>query len=1000
MSAIKMFFNCDVNDWIKKYAANFNSKDGAGLQYAFKSDGYKRFISKIRKYAYTKIGVPQAEGYVSAEPLSFENRLSGEHINLKIGKIWAKHTFDCMWVHCTGDCNNFAGDIKNLKFKIDIGGEGLVCDKYGNKMQGITNFVSEYDYSFGKPGKLIVHSEGLVENGKIDFWIDGAANDLFGKFQENAKIKCLDIVVANEEVRALAYDLEVLLSACEYANIDRANEIYSALKVVKRKCKFPITEEIAKECRVALKHLFEGNGENNFEYTAIGHAHLDLAWLWPIRETLRKGERTFATQLLNMQKYPEYYFGASQAQLFDWMKGADKQLYAKICDKVKSGQLEVQGATWVEMDSNLVGLESLIRQFYYGKKYFQKEFGLDMKILWLPDSFGYSGCLPQIMKLANVPYFLTQKMSWNTVTKFPYHTFNWVGIDGSEVFAHMLPNNSYNSPNRADNLIFGVNNFQEKLISNKALTLFGIGDGGAGPGMEHIERAKRLQNLPPVPRVKMGKAVDFFDDLVKERNKFNHYEGELYLEKHQGTYTTQVLVKYYNRKCEFALRNYELLVALSACKDLPISMQELEEIWKEILLYQFHDILPGSSIDRVYDECVPRYQEILEKLEEGTNTILRSIACGNEFFNPISYDIEHYYQTEDKWFKTTLPKLSITPQNDENEVSDLVSTDKVVMENKHLKIVFEKGEIKHYFDKRLQKDFVAQKGSFLKYSIYNDFGDCWDMRKNYANSKKSMKLVAFDICSDGVMAIAASMFSINKIVVMQEVSLTGDEDFARVQIHIWNESNKKMLRVQFDSNIKTDECAFNTQNGHIYRKTTENTKEEIAQYEVSGQKFVHMSDGEAGLAIINDCKYGFRCKGSTIDMNLIRSPKNPAYDVDKGEFHVKLAIYTHKGDVDSEVYKRAYMINNPVVECRGKGDLQLNGIEIDNQNVVVESVKVADNGGIVVRLYNSSASEQIANINVPNYENMQIVNILEDVIADFNGTIKLHKFEVVNIRFF
>ncbi len=995
-----MFFNGDLYNWANRYKANFESKKMSGLYYGNKSTIYVGFANKLKKLAYTKVGSLKMEGYYSTAPLPFDKRFDGEYIALSKGTIWAKNTFDCMWVHCTGNVTSDFGN-KKLRFKIDLGGEGLVCDKNGRPTQGITNFVSEYDYSLGKPGKLIVLSEGLVEGGVIDFWIDAAANDLFGKFQQNAVIKCADIVCENENIRNLAYDVEVLLSACDYADKTQASKIYSELKKLYKKCSNKVTEKVASECRDILKPLFDCfKKDKNFEYTAIGHAHLDLAWLWPIRETKRKGLRTFATQIMNMERYPNYYFGASQAQLFDWIKQLDIDLYNKICDKVKSHRLEVQGATWVEMDSNLIGMESLIRQFYYGKKYFLQEFGCDMKILWLPDSFGYSACIPQIMNLADCPYFLTQKLSWNTVTKFHYHTFNWVGLDGSEVFAHMLPNNSYNSPNRADNLVFGAKNYQEREICNKALTLFGIGDGGAGPGFEHIERAKRLENLSPVPNVKMGMSVDFFDDMVRDREKFKKYQGELYLEKHQGTYTTQALTKYYNRKCEFALRNYELLACLTGESNLPIDFVSFEKLWKEILLYQFHDILPGSSIDRVYDECLVRYKYILDSLNDGINSMLSMIGSGKMLFNPNSFDTDYYYKENNAWYKITLPKLSSVSCEKAQVVSGLVTYSENHIENENVKITFYKGEIIGYFDKKINKSFVLEKGRFLKYNVYKDYGDCWDMRKNYANSKKSLKLESFKIVSDGVKAVAESVFVLNGLKVVQNVSLTGNEDFVRINIQIENNRDKSMLRVKFESNVYSDKCTFNTQNGHIYRATTENNKTEIAQYEVCGQKFVDLSDGNSGIAIINDCKYGFRCKGSTIDMNLLRSPHNPAHNVDKGEFVVHLAIYTHKGEVNNSVYERAYIINNPVYEYVGNGNCKLNEISIDNKNIVVESVKKADNGGIIVRVYNCYNNNEKFTMQAKQYANAEIVNILENKIADFCGVINIKPFEIINIRFY
>lgn len=1000
---LKMFAEGDMLDKLKMYTANWKSKKGGKLSYILKSEKIQRLVKNIRLCAYEKITKLNAEGYYSLEPLPFSDRTSGEYKVLEEGTIWAKNNFDCMWVHLTCDVSKYDISENDINFLVDLGGEGLVVDKQGNGLQAITCYASDYDYKLGRPEKKVILNHGFVSDGKVDFWIDAAANDLFGYFHDSAEIKRLDVVKVNHEVRALAYDLEVLLSAFNYAGNEQAKEFFKVIKQVESKCVFPMNNQVASECRELLKPLFEYvNKGKIFDYGAIGHAHLDLAWLWPIRETQRKGLRTFSTQLMNLDKYPDYMFGASQAQLFQWIKERDSSLYDRVKKYAQQGRFEVQGATWVEMDSNLISLESMIRQFYYGKKYFMKEFGLDMKMLWLPDSFGYSPCLPQVMRLSNVPYFLTQKLSWNTVTKFPYHTFNWVGIDGSKVFAHMLPDNTYNSPCRADKLTFGVQNYQEKNITNKAFMLFGIGDGGAGPGFEHIERATRLKDLAPLPKVKMQRAVDFFDDFVTERDKFSDYQGELYLEKHQGTYTTQARNKWYNRKCEFALRNYELLVCMLGGKCNPISKEELEEIWKEVLLYQFHDILPGSSIDRVYDESVPRYKAIYSKLNDAISQLLSKIAIGKCFFNFNSYDSTHIFKNGDNWYKVNVPKLCAVSANNAVKMNDFqIKTGANFIENDCIKVTFTNGEITSYFDKKLGREFVAKGASLLKYSVYKDMGDCWDMRRNYAKGKRALGLLSFDITSDGAMAKARAKYSYKNMLVSQEVVLLNGEDMLRINLHIDNKQRDIMLRAEFDTNISTQKCAFNTQCGHIYRTTTENNPTEKAQYEVSGQKFVDLSDGIAGLALINDCKYGFRCKGSTIDINLLRSPHNgPGKNVDQGEFDICLALYSHSDGVNSEVYKRAYIINNPIAEFEGKQESAISSYALDSQNVVIESVKAADMGGEIVRIYNSSEIEQSFVLNNKNYGKAEVVNVPEDKIGEFEGSGTIKPFELLNIRFF
>jgi len=360
---------------------------------------------------------------------------------------------------------------------------------------------------------------------------------------------------------------------------------------------------------------------------SVGHAHLDTAWLWPIDESIHKCARTFANQLNLIEKYPQYKFGASMAQHYEFMKNHYPALFERIKDAIKKEQWEVQGGMWVEADCNLISGESMVRQLLYGKLFAETELGVDVKNLWLPDVFGYSAAMPQILKKAGIDYMVTQKISWNQFNKFPYHSFKWRGIDGTEVLVHFPPEDNYNSTLEPKSLKYAEDNFAEKDTMDQFLTLFGIGDGGGGPTEEMIERGIRQENLEGAPHVEFAMAKDFLNHLDEKQDHLKTWVGELYLELHRGTYTTQAYNKLMNRVMENTLHDVEILCSCVDLNDYPA--EELLKIWKTVLLYQFHDIIPGSSIAKVYEKSREVYPELLENTKKLSDNILNTYFVGS-----------------------------------------------------------------------------------------------------------------------------------------------------------------------------------------------------------------------------------------------------------------------------------------------------------------------------------------------------------------------------------
>lgn len=976
-----------------------NKKGGISIPKIAERERMDAMIDYLQDHAYTPIADLKMDAYVSHEPLKFDERTNGRKIaDITVGDVWAEQTFDCAWFHITGRVPNGV-DGKKIVYLLNLGGEGLIYKTDGTPVQSITCYASEYAYSLGLPVKRVV--DDFSENGIVDFWVDAAANDLFGNLKNKAAIDEASIAVCNENIRALAYDLQVLISVYDTNYDDEYTEqIYSLCNKLSKSYR-NLSDETAAVIRKDIAPLLaQKNNGPQFEYFAVGHAHLDLAWKWPIRESKRKGARTFSTQLHNIEKYPDYIFGASQAQLYDWIKEDYPQIYERVLEAAKTPNWDVQGATWVEMDSNLISGESMIRQFYYGKKFFREEFGQDMKILWLPDSFGYSACLPQVMKLAGVPYFLTQKMSWNTVNKFPYHTFKWQSPDGSEVFAHMLPDDTYNGPVEGMRLKFGEQNYQERPISDKSMMLYGIGDGGAGPGYEHIERMHRFNDLSHMPKVTPKKALDSFKILDDGKTKYPTHIGELYLERHRGTYTTQSKNKKYNRKCEFALKNYEYLMLLADERDIdvPISAEELETIWKEVLLYQFHDILPGSSINRVYDESVARYEKILPHLNDAI-AILSNKLFGKGLLNLNSFAQSGVFKVEGNWYSCDIPAMGFLPVSQMKQTNRFtVKVTNHTIENDKLRVQFKDGCIVSLFDKTLNREFVQNGKKMGVFSAYTDIGDCWDIHPiHYQKSRRDAKCTSFETNLDGACATAAAEFKLGASTIRCCYTLTQDSECLDMDLTIDCHQKCQMMRVEFPVSVVSDACSFNVPFGHIMRATTENNSVEKAQFEVSGQKFVDMSNDEYGISIINDCKYGYRCKGSVIDVNLIRSPlKGPGTNVDQGLHTLKLAVYTHSGKLSSDTYRYAYAVNNEPVIVNGDGDLDTFApFKCDNENIVLESVKISDDKtGVVLRLYNCSDSVQKCSVCFDGYEISGITDIMEDEIIAVKDLPEFRPFEL------
>ena len=900
----------------------------------------------------------EAEFAWSKDAVSFDDRLSLDYVDIKEGGNWAKK-WESAWFHLKGSIpGSFKG--KTLAAELDFSGEGLVFSPSGEIMQGITN-AAIWDPNFVRT--RVPLKPNCLKNGEVELWVEAAANSLFGVFTEedpaqespkrhgwfDAKVEKMKFGIFDKEVWNLYLDARILIGLMK--KIDEKSVRRSRIILALNNCinQFSGNRENTQKARECLKEeLQKPAAPSDLSVSAVGHAHIDTGWLWPVKETVRKCARTFANQLSIIEDYPEYIFGASQPQHYQFMKEKYPDLYQKIKEAVKSGNWEVQGGMWVEADCNLISGESMVRQFLHGKNFFKDEFDINVDNLWLPDVFGYSAAMPQILKKSGVDYFLTQKLSWSQFNEFPHQTFNWRGIDGTEVLTHFPPENTYNSELDTEFLVPAQSSFKEKDKLDEFISLFGVGNGGGGPKPENIELGQRMVNLENSPKVHFDTAKNFFDRLNQHKAKLETWVGELYLELHRGTLTTHGLVKKQNRKLEHKLRAVEVLWS---CLDLnKYPSERLDALWKKVLLNQFHDIIPGSSINLVYQTTHKEYEEVHhgcnKLMDEASNLLFEKEEDSFVLANTLSYrwagfiklplafegysiidevgnNIPIQKSTLGYFMEVSLDPLAFHSFKKVEKLNlNIVLPTELIIENSLIRYEFnKKGQMISAFDKEMNKEVLIGEGNI--FSLYEDIPnnwDAWDIDFFYRDalveiaSAKNIKIV-----SDGdVLTQLEVQLTIGDSTIEQIISLGNNSKRLDFQTKVeWNESHK-MLRVHFPVNVVSDQATFDIQYGYVKRNTHRNTSWDKAKFEVVGHKYADLSDHDYGVALMNDCKYGYMVLDNILDLNLLRSPSNPDPDADLGKHEFVYSFMPHKNDlIRSNVIKESTCLNQQPLVFEG-----------------------------------------------------------------------------------
>ncbi len=800
--------------------------------------------------------------------------------------------------------------------------------------------------------------------------------------------------------------------------------------------------------------------------TCIGHTHIDVAWWWTVEQTREKTARSFATVLKLMEEYPGYKFMSSQPQLYAFLKERYPELFEKVKERVEERRWEPEGGMWVEADTNLTSGESLVRQFMHGKRFFKEEFGVDNRILWLPDVFGYTGALPQIMKKCGIDYFMTTKLAWNQFNKVPYDTMRWRGIDGTEVLTHLITTldvgqpvtnffTTYNGRLHPDSIMGGWMRYQNKDINNDILISYGYGDGGGGPTRDMLETSLRMEKgVKGIPMVRQEFAGVFFDELnerVKDNRRLPVWEGELYFEYHRGTLTSMGRNKRSNRKTELGLMDLELLSVL-AQGNLPYPKEELDAIWKKTLINQFHDILPGSSIHKVYEVTKEEYAQLKEEIEKLSDDRIKALSgqgdqlmvfnttgslrndvallgeCDADYLTDAEgnqYPVQHTGEGAVAFVKN-IPakgyrmfrgeKKADSAKTDAAKAgSAFTLVDDYTLETPFYTVHLDKnGEFDRLYDKENDREIVQPGKSLNHLCMYEDkpiYFDNWDIDIYYTEKSwnvdgiESMKWTEIG----DVRAVLEITRKASKSTFTQKIIFYADQRRIEFRTHVDWKEHQTLLKVHFPVAVHTDEATFDIQFGNLTRKVHTNTSWDVARFESCGQKWMDLSEGHYGVSLLNDCKYGHSVKDSNMALTLIKSGIEPNPVTDQEEHDFTYALYPHaEGWRAAGTVAEAYKLNQPLrtkLHAGGTGKESFSFACADRPNVILETVKKAEDGsGTVLRMYESENAYTRAKVTVDaEFTKAIVCNLLEEEEKEVpvNGkeiSVELKPYEIVTLK--
>ncbi|MEZ7794026.1 alpha-mannosidase [Niallia circulans] len=983
--------------------------------------------------------------------------------DFSLGDIWEGRDY-YLWIQTTFKVPKSDGRIVLL---LDFGRTGggynsgfeslLFVD--GQPYQGVDSNHKEVFLDPGYYGKEVTLSLKLWSG------LEGGGPEQI----QSHTFKMAEYTILNEECDDLYFTADCVLKTIKQLKEDDSKR-YELLPLLEKTMKYidwsyPGSPAFYKSIKLANDNLQKGidalDKRELVTITAIGHTHIDVAWLWRLKHTREKAARSFSTVLQLMKQYPDYIFLQTQPQLYQYIKEDYPEIYEQIKNRIEEGRWEIDGAMWLEADCNIPSGESLTRQILHGTQFIKKEFHKDVHYLWLPDVFGYSWALPQILKKSGIDTFMTTKISWNQYNRMPHDTFVWRGIDGSEVLTHFITTPepgkdivdnqwasrwfyTYNGQLEPETVLGSYKAYRNKDVNKQLLISYGYGDGGGGVTRDMLENRRRMDKIPGLPHVKTGRADEFFhqlhDTIDSTENYVHTWDGELYLEYHRGTYTSQAFVKKMNRRLELTLRELEILyTAVQDSKGVHYPKEEIMSIWEVLLRNQFHDIIPGSSIKEVYQdhkveigEAMESSTQLLARLDEATInqwTIFNSagwvrkelviidkkesgkfITDSGEELEAVPCEAGYLVQTPNiPAFGTCI--LKFEPMEAKRLATPFMKAIENGIDTNYYLIRWnEKGQLISIYDKQYHREVLKENGLGNRLQLFEDKPmnfNAWDIDIFY--QEKYNELAAESIIIKEQNNLYAKVefvysFGTSRIIqYMQVYKHSRRIDF--ITKTDWKE-REQLLKAGFDVDIRNTVATYDIQYGNVQRPTHWNTSWDMAKFETVAHQWVDYSQRDYGVSILNDCKYGHDIKDQTMRITLLKGGIYPDPTADIGMHEFTYSLLPHKGDfVNGRTVEEAWALNQPLSVLQGKRVNQRLFKLHTAESVYIDAVKAAENGqGIILRLHDHLGSNRVLTLE-PLFDCRQWneTNLLEEdmeppVDIEGNITLELSPYEIKTIR--
>jgi alpha-mannosidase len=962
------------------------------------------------------------------EPVPFADAVRQEFRPFEVGSPWGR-PWGTVWFHVTGSVpQEWTDPATRAELVVDLGfagvqpgfqAEGLAYTPDGTVVTAVEPRNAHVPLPDGPGSAVELYLEAASNPGTAGSWTFAPTHlgDLATAGSDPLyRLVALEIGLLDVPVWELVQDIWTLtgLVGTLPADLPRRAEVLRALERTVDVMDPDAVSATAALGRAELAPVLAAPAyASAHRVHAVGHAHIDSAWLWPVRETVRKVARTFSNVLDLMEHDEQFVFAASSAQQYAWLQEHYPELFERVKARVKQGRFVPVGGMWVESDTNMPGGEALVRQFVMGKRFFMNEMDVEPMEVWLPDSFGYSAALPQIIAAAGARWFLTQKISWNETNVMPHHTFRWEGIDGTQVFTHFPPVDTYNAELSGAELARAQRQYAEKGRANTSLVPFGWGDGGGGPTREMLAAAARTRDLEGSPTVRITTPAEFFATAEGEYPNPPVWSGELYLEFHRGTYTSQARTKRGNRRSEHLLREAELWAATAAVRTgAAYPADVLERCWRTVLLQQFHDILPGTSIAWVHQEAERNYARVAAQLQDVIAGALAALVGDGD---------EDVVVNAGPFARDGVPALGgAAPTDPATGVTVEEDPDGTVLANGAVRVVVDsRGLLTSVRDLAADRELVPPGAVANLLQLHRDTPtqwDAWDIDEHYRRTVRD--LVAADevaVVERGPSRAAVRIVrSTGSSTITQVLTLYADSPEIDIAIDVdWHEK-QKLLKLAFPLDLHADRATSEIQFGHVHRSTHLNTSWEMARFETVAHRWVHVGEPGYGVAVANDSTYGHdtlrttRPDGgttTTVRLSLLRAPRFPDPHADQGEH--RLAVTLRVGSTIGDAVAAGYRLNLPLRSVRGAhGIAPL--VTVDDPAVVVEAVKLAEDGSddVVVRLYEALGSRASAGITADfPYRSVVETDLLErplpqpDALSADGTRLTLRPFRILTLRF-